>query len=242
MNNGLFCSSILKHFPCIIEKDGDKVAYLYEETGRKFLESADFLEHCEDTIASSTVNDNEDAVHSKEYRYVCTTKFNRLSYSIIVLLTALFSRKLVSKEGQSKAVPSWVSIAMNRHPSFHGRITRVDATKLLFEKGKDCYLTRYSDYHKTCVISVLKTSEDGELLQHFKLHITVHNGEHKYEVKGSQKQFGSIFALLEFYQQHPVNYKIYNIGECLKCVHISPHRRDFDKRHSSLVLVSEYCM
>lgn len=158
---------------------------------------------------------------------------------IIVLLTALFYRKLVSKEGLSKAVPSWVSSAMNRHPSFHGRITRVDATKLLFEKSKDCYLTRYSDYHKTCVISVLKTSEDGELLQHFKLNITIHNGEHKYEVTGTQKKFGSIFTLLEFYQQYPVNHKIRNIGECLKCVHILPHRRDFDQRHSSLALVSE---
>lgn len=52
----------------MIEKDGSNVAYLYEETGRKFLESADFLEYCENTIASSTVNENEDAIHSKEYR------------------------------------------------------------------------------------------------------------------------------------------------------------------------------
>lgn len=83
-SNGLFYiySSNLKHFPCMIEKDGNKVAYLFEETGRRFLESADFLEYCENTIASSTVNENEEAIHS--YRYDNNNIDNCVAYCIVL--------------------------------------------------------------------------------------------------------------------------------------------------------------
>lgn len=129
---------------------------------------------------------------------------------------------------------------MNDHPSFHGSITRVNATTLLFRKGKKCYLTRYSDYHKTCVISALRTSEDGELLQHFKLNIATRDEVTKYEIAGTQKGFDSISALLEFYQKTPINHRIETLGDCLVCSFRIQHRHISEKRQSSIDLVSKF--
>lgn len=167
-------------------------------------------------------------------KYVIS-KYNSTIPPIVICL--ILYRRFLSKEGLNKGIPSDVMKAMNDHPSFHGSITRVDATTLLFRKGKNCYLTRYSDYHKTCVISALRTSEDGELLQHFKLDITICDETIKYEVTGTQKEFEDIFALLEFYQKTPINHKIYTFGECLVSKFRMLHLHN-EKRLSSIDLVS----
>ena len=127
---------------------------------------------------------------------------------------------------------------MSNHPSFHGSITRVDATTLLLQKGKKCYLTRYSDYHKTCVVSVLRTTQDGESLQHFKLDITTHEEMTAYEISSTGKTFDSISTLLEYYQKTPINNNIDSFGECVECK-FSGQQEITQKRHSSIDLVSK---
>lgn len=117
----------------------------------------------------------------------------------------------MSKDGLNSAVPRWALQAMNNHPSFHGSIARTEAIIQLIESGRSCYLTRYSRYHTFCVISVLRISEDGELLQHLKLDIDTK--QNKYQVQGLERRFSDITDLLSYYQKNPV--RNYPLGECL---------------------------
>lgn len=41
-----------------------------------------------------------------------------------------------------------------------------------------------------------------------------------YEIKGTQKSFSSIFELLKFYQDKPVDHEINDIGDCCESVKI----------------------
>ena len=170
--------------------------------------------------------------HSLAQRYT-TSMCEEVAFFFIIIIT--FCRKSVSREELNKGVPSHVMSAMSKHPSFHGSITRVDATTLLLQKGKKCYLTRYSDYHKTCVISVLRTTEDGELLQHFKLDIIAQEETTTYEISSTTKRFNSISTLLDYYQKHPINRNIDSFGECVECKFTRAHQ----KRLSSIDLVSD---
>jgi hypothetical protein len=93
---------------------------------------------------------------------------------------------------------------MKNHPSFHGSISKIEAARKLIESERSCYLTRYSDYHKFCAISMLtKLGEgDGELLQHCELEITQEGSQFKYRVAGADQKFEGISELLEHYQKH----------------------------------------
>lgn len=115
----------------------------------------------------------------------------------------------MSREGQESAVPQWALKAMNSHPSFHGSITRTEAAKMLIESGKNSYLTRYSDYRNFCVISVLRVSVNGELLQHLELKVPQDSSQHVYKVAGTDKEFENVYKMLEFYQKDC-------LGECLQ--------------------------
>lgn len=133
----------------------------------------------------------------------------------------------MSSDSLSSAIPGRIMAAMKNHPSFHGSLRRIEATKKLFARGGTCYLTRYSNFHKTCIISVLSTLTDGELLQHFKLNITDGTkGSFKYEVDETHKSFNDIKKLLEYYQNNPIVPQIHGFGECLKLKtgpHHDPH-------------------
>ena len=81
-------------------------------------------------------------------------------------------RTSVSKEEVDNAVPQWALEALKDHPSFHGSIPKVEAVTKLVESGRNCYLTRYSNFHNSCIISAFQISESGEeRLQHIKLDI-----------------------------------------------------------------------
>lgn len=94
---------------------------------------------------------------------------------------------------------------MKAHPSFHGSISRIEAAKKLIESGRSCYLTRYSEYNKFCVISVLRMSANGELLQHLELKIPQDGHRHTFKVAGTEKEFDDVSKLLEYYQKHALN-------------------------------------
>ena len=124
----------------------------------------------------------------------------------------------MSKDGLSKGVPDHIMKAMKSHPSFHGTLTREDVTKLLYTRKGSCYLTRYSGHHKTCVISTKTVLDDGDLLQHFKLNITIssENGGFLYEVEGTNDRFDDIGKSLDHYQSNPVAPHITSFGECVE--------------------------
>lgn len=124
------------------------------------------------------------------------------------------NRNISRSEGPQNAVPQWAMNAMKNENSFHGSITRTEAAKILIDSERSCYLTRYSDYHKFCIISVLRVSNNGELLQHLKLHIPQDSSSQgMYKVTGAEKEFDNIADLLKYYESHPKNDKL---GNCLK--------------------------
>ena len=124
----------------------------------------------------------------------------------------------MSKDALTKGVPDKNMEAMKSHPSFHGTLARDDVAKLLYTKKGSCYLTRYSEHHKTCVVSTKTVLDDGDLLQHFKLGITVssENGGFLYEVEGTNNRFDDIAKLLDHYQSNPVAPQITSFGECVE--------------------------
>ena len=144
----------------------------------------------------------------------------------------------MSNEGVSDAIPGQIMAAMKCHPGFHGHLRRMEATKKLFAVGGNCYLIRYSNSHKACIISVLRTQSDGELLQHFKLNITdVEKGSFKYEVDGTHMPFNDIEELLDYYQSNPIVPQINGFGECLK-LKAGPEHTGLKQRHGSTKFVS----
>lgn len=144
----------------------------------------------------------------------CPYFFPRVLVSDCLLYKSSMYRKLISKEGTQKALPKWAIRAMKNHPSFHGSITRIEAVQKLIESGRSCYLTRYSDYNKFCVISTLTLSYNGELLRHLELEIPQESHQCVYKVSGIDKEFGDISELLEYYQKHPLDQNC--LGECLQ--------------------------
>lgn len=129
----------------------------------------------------------------------------------------LLSRMLLSKEGtQTVAVPLWAIKAMNGNRSFHGSMSNIEAAIKLIEYDRNCYLTRYSNFHKFCVISVMKKRDDGQLLQHFKLSVPPRENEQStYKVVGTEEEFDNFEALLEYYQTKSLK-QFGVLGECLK--------------------------
>lgn len=98
-------------------------------------------------------------------------------------------RRPVRKDELQNAVPEWVLRGMKKHPSFHGSMTRTEAAKELIEFERSCYLTRYSEYNKSCVISVLTVTSNGDLLQHLKLDIPRDHNQTTYRVAGTEIVF-----------------------------------------------------
>lgn len=118
-----------------------------------------------------------------------------------------------------KAVPRPFMTEMQKHPSFHGVVSKNDAELLLMHHSGDCYLTRYNATKCTHVLSVKVTrevDEDGPILQHFQLVTHSESGHSQYKVAGSEKYFDSISMLLDYYQRNPLNYIVAGIGDYIK--------------------------
>lgn len=153
----------------------------------------------------------------------------------------LNSRNYRKVNSSLEGVPEWVPEALKTHCSFHGSISRIAATRKLIRKGGNCYLTRYSSYHNSCVVSLLRTSEDGELLQHLQLNIITCNNELKYDIAGTDNGFAEFSELLEFYEKNQLTDTIECLGECLKPGIDALHIHELQKaRQSSLELVSSW--
>lgn len=111
-------------------------------------------------------------------------------------------------------MPSNLMEAMKNEPTFHGTLTRHFALRVLSWRGGNCYLTRYSTLHKTCVISALRTVKDRKLLENFKLNITpCPDSGFVYKIEGTEKEFKDIMNLLDFYKRNPVTSEFSSLGK-----------------------------
>lgn len=121
----------------------------------------------------------------------------------------------MSEEGLDNAVPKWALDALQTHPSFHGSISKMEAVTKLIESGQNCYLTRYSEFHKACIISVFQISSSGEeMLHHIRLEIPRDSSKH-YKIAGTAEEFDDISTLLETYESKRIQ-NINGLGECLQ--------------------------
>lgn len=120
---------------------------------------------------------------------------------------------LVGKEELDNAVPKWALDALGSHPSFHGSISKMEAVNRLVEFGRNCYLTRYSNFHNFCILSVFSvTEEGGEMLHHIELKIP-RDSSKACSVAG--ERFKDISELVDHYQKNPLK-NIEELGECLQ--------------------------
>ena len=121
----------------------------------------------------------------------------------------------MSEEGLDNAVPKWALDALQAHPSFHGSISKMEAVTKLIESGQNCYLTRYSEFHKACIISVFQISSNGEeMLHHIQLEIP-RDSSKRYKIAGTAEEFDNISMLLETYKDRRIQ-NINGLGECLQ--------------------------
>lgn len=120
------------------------------------------------------------------------------------------------KECVVKAIAEWMKEKFSTS-SFHGALNAEEAKIRLVNQDNHCsYLTRYSESMEKHVLSVLiqKEDKDEDVFQNF--HIKVeHNqvGDTTFEIDGTGKKHDSIEELLQYYQDHPLNYTIEKIGE-----------------------------
>ena len=99
---------------------------------------------------------------------------------------------------------------MGEHPSYHQVITRDEAERRLRQRGGRCYLTRYTEKHKSYVLSVYEHRRPQDSIQHFKL---AFKEEGRMQVGGTGMIFDNIQSLLEHYEQNRLNYNFKNIGQ-----------------------------
>lgn len=105
------------------------------------------------------------------------------------------------------------------HHSYHGAIKGVEAERTLKEQGGNCYLTRYSEARSVYVLSVFRGGDKRQQFAHFDilLHFNDehHHSEKMYEIVGTEKRFGSVSDMLNFYGDTPINHQIRGIGVCV---------------------------
>ena len=102
------------------------------------------------------------------------------------------------------------------HPSYHGVMTGEEAQQSLYENGSSCFLTRFSEDKSCYRLSVLKKGRNNEIIfQHFNIIVKTDMPTVLYEIEGAEEEFDDIFKLLSYYQSHPLNHQIDQIGNCL---------------------------
>lgn len=98
---------------------------------------------------------------------------------------------------------------MVRCPTFHGILSTIEAElKLKADFSDKCYLVRYDTELDEYFLSV-KIKKDGCCL-HFVIEIMRNEESTQYEFKGTTKKFDTISHLLRFYEENPVNLKVYS--------------------------------
>lgn len=116
----------------------------------------------------------------------------------------------------TRAVPTSILKEISYHPSYHGALSGTEAErKLILDTADNSYLTRYSEARKMYILSVLNTNSgnDEVNLEHFNLSIKKEDDHDVYEVIGTEKKFGDITTLLDFYKSNPLSFHIDSIGE-----------------------------
>lgn len=149
-------------------------------------------------------------------------------------------------QDKGKGFPTWKLEEIHKHTSYHGVMTKIDAeAKLRQHNGcNQCYLTRYSYRKKVFRLSVMwrKDRSDTEpMFKHFKLNIVKQDGEKRYEIEGTQKNFTDIVELLKYYQEYPISLEVYSIGDPIESP--KPHfdeTDDADKDDVSSSKVSKH--
>lgn len=111
-------------------------------------------------------------------------------------------------------------------------MTGREAQQSLYEHGSNCFLTRYSEDKSCYRLSVLKKGRSNEIIfQHFNISVKTDTPTVIYEIEGAEVEFDDVFKLLSYYQSHPLNHQIDQIGNCLM-----GHSKSasFQRRRSSL--------
>lgn len=105
--------------------------------------------------------------------------------------------------------------------SFHGSMDKMEAESKLREHSGTCFLTRYSEATKVHLLSVMATGKYSprEQFEEFQINVIKYSFLHlQFGIEGKEEVFGSIVALLEFYQggRRSISRAITSIGEEVK--------------------------
>ena len=104
--------------------------------------------------------------------------------------------------------------------SFHGSMGKMEAVSKLREHGGTCFLTRYNEETKVYMLSVMVTGvyRPTEQFEEFQISIKKYSFMQVFSIEGKKDMFGTIAALLEFYQNSrgKISRAITSIGEEVK--------------------------
>lgn len=101
---------------------------------------------------------------------------------------------------------------LGEHDAHHQNIKGDEAERRLEEYGKDCYLTRYSDHHRSYVLTVCKRQCPNNVIKHFTIKVKK-KGECRIEEKGNKEYFKDIKKLLSHYRKFRIDPAIDKIGQ-----------------------------
>lgn len=100
---------------------------------------------------------------------------------------------------------------MGEHSSYHQSITGDEAERRLKMFGQNGYLTRYSKSLKCYVLTIYRKQRPDDVFEHLGI-VIEKNGKHK--IKGREdEEFGSIDALLAYYETHRISPGFPSIGK-----------------------------
>ena len=125
----------------------------------------------------------------------------------------------------------WKTKDIMKSPSFHGVMTGREAELTLEKHGSNkCYLTRYDETRKLCILTVKMRGEKRFI--HFMINIIGDETNTHYELMGTSKMFDTISGLIHFYENNPVNFEVNSIGDAVLTV---PHvDNEPDVSHNSI--------
>ena len=100
------------------------------------------------------------------------------------------------------------------HPSYHQCISGEEAIRRLKASGYSrCYLTRYSEAHKSYILTIYQQQSPNDIEKHFKI-VIEKNGRLK--IYGETRMFKRIGKLLAYYETHRLDPSLCNIGRGYK--------------------------
>lgn len=98
---------------------------------------------------------------------------------------------------------------MEEHSSYHQSISGDEAERRLRERGRHCYLTRYSTNHKKYVLTVFEPQMTSDVIKHFIIAI---DENRRYRIEGEDFDFESIQDLLHHYEDSRIDPALKVIG------------------------------